>query len=115
VEELGEIHGAMRSYFGRPYSPEKTATLDHIAEEIGDCATMILLVGHLFCIPLEKSLDMVIDKLEGRKCMRINPTPEPEMEYSTEHQPFKYDLEDNINLKTKNGEIVEIIITNSGN
>jgi len=110
-EELGEIHGAARSYFGRPYSPEKTATLDHITEEVGDAATMILLIGHLFCIPLEKSLDMVIEKLEDlqlkkKECKRIEAIMrqdakgyEPLLKFdASEHQPLKYDLDDPINF-----------------
>jgi NTP pyrophosphatase (non-canonical NTP hydrolase) len=128
-EELGEIHGTARSYFGRTYSPEKTATLDHIAEEVGDAATIILLIGHLFYIPLEKSLDMVIEKLEDlqfkkKEDKRIEAImrqdakdyeppydaskwykPDDNKHYdkvvlkfdASQHQPFKYDLEDPIN------------------
>jgi NTP pyrophosphatase (non-canonical NTP hydrolase) len=102
VEELGEVHGAARSYFGRKYSPKKTATLNHLSEEVGDCATMILLIGHLFGISLEDSLDRVIQKLEYLKIkkseeVRIEHIMEQDMKYTNSHQPFKYDVEDPIN------------------
>ena len=104
-EELGEINGAARSYFGRPYSPEKMASADHIAEEVGDCATMILLIGHLFCQPLEKSLDSVIAKLERLRVEKDGlplylKALEHEMPLkfpAADHQPFKYDVDDPIN------------------
>lgn len=81
VEELGETHSAARSYFGREYSPEKNATVDHVSEEVGDTLSTVMVIGHLFGRSIDDSLDRVIAKLEKRKAKRdeetqiVEPTP----------------------------------------
>jgi NTP pyrophosphatase (non-canonical NTP hydrolase) len=114
VEELGETHGAVRSYFGREHSPEKTATVDHVSEEAGDCISMLLVILALFGRDLNDSLDRVIPKLEEFKRKRQEeerikhimtrdernkPVPVGSaLKYKADlHQPFKYDVEDPIN------------------
>lgn len=67
AEEAGEVHGALRSYFGREYSPEKTATLEDVAEELGDVMGLYFMIGAIMEVTPEHALELMVTKLEGRK------------------------------------------------
>lgn len=67
VEEIGEFRGAVRSFMGRPYSPEKTATIEDMTEEFGDILGTLLLLGNTFQIDYDDALAIAVAKLYVRK------------------------------------------------
>ena len=105
VKEIGEFHGTSRSFFGRQYSPEKVATLDHICEELGDILFLIIVLCKMMDISIKDALDTAINKLQQRfndynkatiNCPYI-PKNIDKLKFPKDHQPFKYDTEDKIN------------------
>lgn len=73
VEELGEVHGDIRSYFGRRYSPEKKTTIVDVSTELGDLLAVVLTLHSLTGEKLEDSLRYATDKLKRRRD-KINAT-----------------------------------------
>lgn len=67
VEELGEVHGVIRSYFGRAYSPEKIATIRQVSEELGDLLVTVIILQSLSGEKIEQSLRYAVEKLKRRK------------------------------------------------
>lgn len=67
VEELGEVHGATRSYFGRRYSPEKAASIVDVSTELGDLLAVVLTLHSITGEHLEDSLRYAINKLKRRR------------------------------------------------
>lgn len=65
-EEGGELHGALRSYFGREYNPEKKGSIEDVADELGDVISLYILIAAIMKVPLNLSMKMVIAKLERR-------------------------------------------------
>jgi NTP pyrophosphatase (non-canonical NTP hydrolase) len=104
TEELGELRQSVRSYLGRPYSPEKAAYRSHLVEELGDTLVPIVSISRQLDISFVEALDFAHNKLNDRyekKCRiesLIKQDEKPVGKFSAElHQPLKYDLEDPIN------------------
>jgi len=66
IEEAGELRQAVRSFFGRPFSPEKSAERKHIIEELGDVLVPVIALSNQMEIPFEEALDAAIKKLNNR-------------------------------------------------
>jgi NTP pyrophosphatase (non-canonical NTP hydrolase) len=66
VEEAGEFRGAVRSFLGRPFNPEKKATREDMIEELGDILVPVIGMAAHTDITLEEALASVEAKLEKR-------------------------------------------------
>jgi NTP pyrophosphatase (non-canonical NTP hydrolase) len=98
VEEAGELRQAIRSFLGRPYSPEKVAFRTHLVEELGDILVPVVALSNQLKIPISEALEFAIEKLTNR-LKKKQENPEPIMKFDAmKHQPLKYDLEDPINV-----------------
>jgi NTP pyrophosphatase (non-canonical NTP hydrolase) len=102
AEELGELRGEIRSFLGRPYSPEKKSSENLITEELGDVLVPIIALANYMDITLSEALRAAIDKLQKRldKFNKDNGVVEKikPLKFQNDHQPFKYDIGDAINL-----------------
>jgi NTP pyrophosphatase (non-canonical NTP hydrolase) len=103
IEEAGELRQVVRSFFGRPFSPEKSTSRKHMIEELGDVLVPIIALSNQMEIPFEEALDAAIVKLNSRlirkqECDRLDATfnklggtgKESIFDFN-EHQPFQWD------------------------
>lgn len=67
TEEMGELRGAIRSYLGRPFSPEKKASFVDVTEEFGDVLGTLLVLGDSFSIRSDEALRLAIEKMQKRR------------------------------------------------
>src|ERR1035437_8182218 len=67
LEEAGEFRSAIRSFIGRPFSPEKKASREHMIEELGDTLVPIIALSHMTGIPFDEALQAAKRKLFMRK------------------------------------------------
>src|ERR1035437_1756367 len=67
VEELGETRGAIRSFMGRKYSPEKNVNhKDFIRKELGDIYVPLLALTDLVGLTPEECMEEGVMKLTKR-------------------------------------------------
>jgi NTP pyrophosphatase (non-canonical NTP hydrolase) len=72
LEEAGEFRGAMRSFLGRPFCPEKKASKEHMIEELGDILVPIVALSHMTGISFSEALQFAETKLTIRKHNKDN-------------------------------------------
>ena len=107
IEETGEYRQACRSFLGRPFSPEKVASKEHMVEELGDILVPVIALSNQSGISFEEALEVAYQKLRKRlenkrekeRLDHIAKTDETSvLKFNPmDHQPFKYDVEDEIN------------------
>jgi NTP pyrophosphatase (non-canonical NTP hydrolase) len=66
LEEAGELAGAISKHRGRLCSPEKTATLDDIREEIGDVLVVAIKMANHYDVIAYECARESLDKFESR-------------------------------------------------
>jgi NTP pyrophosphatase (non-canonical NTP hydrolase) len=67
LEEAGEFRGAIKSFLGRPFSPEKTATRKDMVDELGDALVPLIALANIAGITFEEALGSAIIKLTKRR------------------------------------------------
>ena len=72
LEEAGELRSAIRSFIGRPFSPEKKGSREHMVEELGDTLIPIIALSHMTGISFAEALQAAQTKLSIRKHNRDN-------------------------------------------
>lgn len=91
TEELGEFRGAVRSFLGRPYSPEKTATKADMIKELGDMLVPIIGLANHSNITIQEALASAEVKLTFRaqlkKVVKTNTCTDCQMELGGQHRP----------------------------
>jgi NTP pyrophosphatase (non-canonical NTP hydrolase) len=106
TEESGELRGAIRSFLGRTFSPEKEAFRSHLVEELGDVLVPIIAMSKQLEIPISEALDSAFDKLtsrlekkkeEIRLAYILKKDADLPLKYIKDHQPLRYDVADEIN------------------
>jgi NTP pyrophosphatase (non-canonical NTP hydrolase) len=72
LEEAGEFRSAIRSFIGRPFSPEKKGSREHMVEEFGDTLIPLVALSHMTGISFAEALQAAQTKLTIRKHNKDN-------------------------------------------
>jgi NTP pyrophosphatase (non-canonical NTP hydrolase) len=88
-EECGEVHGAIRDFYGRTHKPQQRGNKCDIVNEIGDALGGLIHILYLLDVPLNKCLTTVVTKFEKMKTEEAK-----RLEYVKYQEQFAKELEE---------------------